>query len=604
MLSGDLQGPDGSSAAFEVFRLSTRYAVSIVERLHRTEAYRRLAMVVSSDVLDAYYVRYLCDRIQPAAADFCVAEYGPATVRRIDPTVIRLEDPLLSLLLREVWDAPQYEIVGPNRTSLECSVTMVRRFAQNMWNRTGSLFGSARRLDDPAAPFRLAVEAGEGVDRTKRSDLFWLQEGTVPPARLLYYFTHQYEYLKPIEWTRRELDRCGIPWMALRWNAAGRWVLPWAPAFVPAWTTKAYFEGIRECDPDDHWSLFVVTVARELLPEVDYWRAFFRAHRVKVQFSISPAHLMGIAQRIALDLEDGVQVATQRSFIVPNVNTHSGHPQHVFFTWGDPRYAFQADAFNVGKFLLRAGFTYEGASSSRVAQTEEIRAQLKAAGARFIVTLFDNAYGDFHITRAMMVRFYRAFLQWLLKNEEAGLVIKPKKPQLFEKLHEIHDVLREAVKSRRCVVMTGALGKFPGEAAGCADLSVGIFLSTAVIEAVVCGYRGVHCDLSRLSCHPFYQWGKGKVVFDDELKLIGALTRYMHDPADEPDLGDHSPVLRELDSFRDGQASRRVGEYMGWLLEAFDSGSNRDEAIASANERYAGAWGQEKVSRLIDRRIL
>jgi hypothetical protein len=604
MLTGDLPGPDGSSAAFEVSRLSTLYAAGIVERLHRNEAYRRLRTLISPDVLDAYYVRVIFDRIRPAVTAFCVAEYGRPGAQEANRAQIYLDDPLLCPLLREVWAAPGYEVLGPKEQSSKVSLSRVKRFARNVWNQTGSPFGTTRRHGAiSGTPCRIAVEAGEGVDETKRSDLFWLHGSETDRSRLLYYFTHQYEYLKPIEWTKRELDRRGIPWVALGWGAAGRWVVPWSPGCVPAWTTKTFFESVRGCDLGDPWNAFVVVTARELLPEVDYWRAFFRAHQVKVQFSISPAHLMGMAKRMALDLEGGIQIGTQRNFISPDWDTHGRRPQHVFFTWGNPQYAFDAEAFNCGKTLLVSGFVYGATSSSILGQTEELRARLKAAGARFIIALFDNAFGDFHITRAMTVRFYRAFLRWLLDHGDAGLVIKPKKPRLFGELRETRDLLARAKDTGRCVELSGALGKFPGEASGCADLSVGIFLGTAVIEAAVNGHRGVHCDLSRLSRHPFYRWGREKVVFDDERKLIEAITRYMHDPAGEPDLGDHSPILAELDPFRDGQAGRRVGEYMRWLLDAFDAGLDRDGAIAFANERYAGAWGSDKVIRLVDRQV-
>ena len=42
---------------------------------------------------------------------------------------------------------------------------------------------------------------------------------------------------------------------------------------------------------------------------------------------------------------------------------------------------------------------------------------------------------------------------------------------------------------------------------------------------------------------------------------------------------------------------------MKWLLDAFDAGMGRDGAIAFANERYIGAWGADKMIRLVDRQV-
>ena len=45
----------------------------------------------------------------------------------------------------------------------------------------------------------------------------------------------------------------------------------------------------------------------------------------------------------------------------------------------------------------------------------------------------------------------------------------------------------------------------------------------------------------------------------------------------------------------DGKASLRMGQYINWLLEIFNQGKTREEAIAYANEKYAGAWGKGNV---------
>lgn len=601
MLSGDLQGPDGSSAAFEVSRLSTRYAVRIVERARQTEAYGKLAAFIRPDVLDAFYVRYAYDRIRPALATFCVASYGSPRARGETGTSLHVEDPLLLPLFSEVWDVSGCRISGSSRRATISFAGYAKRFVGNLWNRTGRFVGAVS--PDAGTAFRVAVEAGEGTDATRRSDLFWIHGVELDRRRLLYYFTHQYEYLKPIGRTKCELEKLGIPWVSLKRGAAGPWTLPWSPGFVPSWTTTEFLRAVDPLDLRDPWTAWIVATAREFLPEVDYWRAFFRAHRVKVQFSISPAHDLGLAKRMALDLEGGVQIGTQRNFIATPDDTHSRRPQHVFFTWGDPSHAFDFGAFNCDKTLLVSGFVYDAAHPVKRAETEEVRSRLKAAGARFTVALLDNAFGDFHITRTMMVRFYRTFLTWLLETPDAGMVIKPKKPRQLDELHEIRGLMEQAQRTGRCVELPDALGRFAMDASSCADLTVGMFIASAVIEAAIAGHRGVHCDLSRQRSHPFYRWGDEKVVFDDANRLIEAIGRYMRNPADEPHLGDHGPILTQLDPFRDGHAGRRVGEYVSRLLEAFDAGLSREAALASANERYAGAWGADKVMRLVDRRV-
>ena len=112
------------------------------------------------------------------------------------------------------------------------------------------------------------------------------------------------------------------------------------------------------------------------------------------------------------------------------------------------------------------------------------------------------------------------------------------------------------------------------------------------------GYGGVDCDLTSLRSHPFYQWGYEKVVFDDIDKMMVSLKRYKENPNNEPELGDWSLHLDELDPFRDGRGGERIGTYIRCLLEVFKKGGNRDEAIRNANKLYSERWGSDKVITL------
>jgi hypothetical protein len=162
----------------------------------------------------------------------------------------------------------------------------------------------------------------------------------------------------------------------------------------------------------------------------------------------------------------------------------------------------------------------------------------------------------------------------------------------------VQDLLTRAVARGRCVVLDNATGRLPTDAARAADFAVGIGISTAAMESAIVGKRALHCDLSNQRAHPFYSWGYEKVIFDDLDAMMAALRRYKADPASEPDLGDHTPCLDQLDPFRDGRAGERVGSYIRWLLEAFDEGCDRTEAIRRANDQYGQQWGADKIVRL------
>ena len=102
-------------------------------------------------------------------------------------------------------------------------------------------------------------------------------------------------------------------------------------------------------------------------------------------------------------------------------------------------------------------------------------------------------------------------------------------------------------------------------------------------------------DREFVTYHTCYALGQGKVVFRKWDALWEALTDYRKDPASMPKLGNWSPLLSTLDSFQDGQAARRMGEYIGWLADSLAQGMTRDEAMESARRQYVALWGSDKI---------
>ena len=151
------------------------------------------------------------------------------------------------------------------------------------------------------------------------------------------------------------------------------------------------------------------------------------------------------------------------------------------------------------------------------------------------------------------------------------------------------------METGRCLVLAESLGRLASDAAHPADIAVGIGISSAVIEAVIAGCKGIHYDVSGLQSHTFYKWGYKKVIFDDIDKMMVSLKRYKENPNNEPELGDWSLHLDELDPFRDGRGGERIGTYIHWLLEVFNKGGSRDEAIQYANKLYSEQWGGDKI---------
>ena len=91
--------------------------------------------------------------------------------------------------------------------------------------------------------------------------------------------------------------------------------------------------------------------------------------------------------------------------------------------------------------------------------------------------------------------------------------------------------------------------------------------------------------------------GPKRCVFYDPESLKEAVLGYFNDPESNPLLGDVSSILDQLDPFRDGKASQRIGEYVTWYIENLSKNLSKDEALRKATKKYAEKWGEDKVIR-------
>ena len=183
-----------------------------------------------------------------------------------------------------------------------------------------------------------------------------------------------------------------------------------------------------------------------------------------------------------------------------------------------------------------------------------------------------------------------------------GLVIKPKKSSnLRERLGITLKLLEEAEKTGRCLVVEGGSlkNKYPPAIASIAsDIAIHGYLhaGTAGMESALAGTPTLLLDRDGWAISQLYELGEGKVVFVDWENLWDSCMDHRKNNSVRNGFGDWSPILGELDPFRDGKAAERMGTYLHWLIQGFNRGKHRDQILEEAAERYCKQWGDDKIS--------
>ena len=374
-----------------------------------------------------------------------------------------------------------------------------------------------------------------------------------------------------------------------RQSARGRWQLPYLcngrsgllDSLGLLWTAAARPSALM---------LWAAGQQLNLIWSVSYWEAFFRRHNIVAFTQISETGTRILAQAIAIDRAGGMSFSTHWSHYVFDYFGHA-RDNTVYFSWGSYyRRKYEHEEWIIEQLVYCGHISHTGISSSSIV---EQRKRLLECGAKRIVCYFDHTYGtDILYSRQMNVSLYLCLLAEVIQDPQFGLLVKPRGAAELQALTEVQEPLARAQATGRCIVLDARFS--PVDAALAADCVVGAGFNSAVVHAVTAGRPGLYADLLGHKDNDFHKWGDGLVVFMDLDSLMAALRRRLAEGESSP-IGDHTPVLRQIDPFCDGEGARRMGRYLNVYLDAINSGAGRNEALKRAKHDYQMQFGVDKV---------
>lgn len=443
-------------------------------------------------------------------------------------------------------------------------------------------------------------------DLKRRSDFFWLLKSDIPHEQVLIYFDRK--DIPATEETVNILNREGTKCLALSTNATtSKDIYIWNPTrkyqemkrYLSRMISKAYLLHLANFRKIP---LFFIIWVFYFIRQYSYWYDFFNSNNIKISVSNNDFSKLYMPKNLAMEHCGGVSVSyhwSNLSFASITISNCS----NIMFSFGPAyKWVWETNHSPINN-LIYCGYITDYSFKEVKESSLIIRKQLLDKGVKFILCYFDENSMDDRmagITHERSARIYKYLIEKMLDDETLGLIFKPVFPKtLYQRVSSINNLFEKAKASGRCIFMdrgSYVTEQYPTEAAQAADLCVGLLLSgTVALESYLSGTPTVFLDLEKLYSNHIYQWGKGKVVFDSLDDLFSAINKYRENPESIPDFGDLSSWAKDKDPFKDGNASLRMGQYINWLLEMFNQGKTREEAIEYANQKYADAWGKENV---------
>lgn len=485
---------------------------------------------------------------------------------------------------------------------------ILRNFFRENKNKSGA-------KQTKVIPQRVAVPycgKGLGFDLSRNTDLFWVPFTHLPSDHLLVYFHYP---VCPLDEEKFEvLKKQSIQAVATR-------ALARTSSRVPLWwkelSAKKLLRGIGGAS---QW-VFSLFMARYPFSKMDrwvfkkmlnfvfhytFWRTFLRHYNVKVFVN----YIDWTAERVAIDQAvadlEGISVSYQRSEEA-FASTFRTSCVDVHFAFSHSMAATERQSRSQIRHFVGIGYPHDHAFSRVKLRAQQHRNQLMKEGAEFILCFFDGSSVDdkrvfcSHEYRAVDYQF---LLEKLLNDPQLGLIIKPKKSaDLRHRLRGTLSLLEQALKTKRCLLFeTGSRVSteiLPCEASMAADVAIAILWgATPGIESALAGTPTLFMDRENVKHHPLYQFREGNIVFQNWESLWEHLICHRNG-GKKASLFGSGACLGEYDSFRDGKAAERMGDYIHSLTKGLSMGLSREQVMNFANENYVKRWGRDKEVCLI-----
>ena len=437
---------------------------------------------------------------------------------------------------------------------------------------------------------RIFVEGRRDINFTNNghhSDFFWMQVGKISSNSLVYV-------------SANSLER-----QTLKFNSVNPAVYCMAQIFSCLFSTKKIFtffsRGIYSKE-----SRLIARILRSYKCAYWYWRGLFVSNNIKVFLTWYRYETQHIAISSAIRDIGGVSVYLPAAFDGWE-NIEGLTRSDVTFCYSNFGSLVEEKCQSYSEYKIVVGYPRDYATELLKPHALNIRTKLIKNGAKKIIFVIDENSGDderWHTGHELQRENYKFALEAILDNDWLGVVFKPKVAKtLYARLGPVYELFDKAMLTGRCYIYDEKsidLTSVPPLLAGLsADLCIHGHLSggTAALECALAGLPTLLIDREGVPKSKLRELPMGKVVFEDWKTAINLALKYLSCTEVDKEFGSWEKILSELDPYRDGMASIRIGSYLNSLLKGFESGLSRTQALENAATLFAAQWGSDKVIR-------
>ena len=591
----DKRSEDKSLLRFEVPKLNYIISENIFNSITNYKSYKILEKNLSQEYLKMYFKKKFYQETTNLASKVLINRWNFKHDKKNFLGKLSLENTPYFHILKKIFENENFLLINEKKLRISDLIKSNKWFFYFYFFKIkNSFFRPFKKKISKKNEIKIGVNYIEGHDSKYRNDLFWLQKNKIKNHSIVYYCESK-EKLKKFSVDNNELNNFGYNFVKIwKWNNIKK------IDFIEK--VKKQIDSLNAKDDFEKWLIREIKI---FLIQVNFWYCFFCDYNIKIHFNSDEYPLSSVIKQIAINKLEGCSIGKCRSSPRKIQGDWYGYyPNDIFFTWGNDSTESIIKSKNYFKNLIISGYPYQE-DKSQFNDILSIEKEFKRRGVQFSLLIIDGSHGknedSFHqlIPSKVMTKFINSFLEWILKDQELGIIIKSKKPGLLQMLPDLEKNLNLAKKTGRCKIFS-ELGLESKKFSNIVDFSIGISadIPSSVIQIAINGQKSIIYDFSNFKTleKELYRWGENKVIFDNLETLITKLKNFK--TYNEKNFGDWTNNIKYYDSFCDGKGGERIGDYVVDLKFYFDKGHSLNETILYASANYEKKWGKEMVRKL------
>lgn len=333
--------------------------------------------------------------------------------------------------------------------------------------------------------------------------------------------------------------------------------------------------------------IWLKKILLDFLIKINYWNSFFTKYNIHVHEDAYTNNINNIIKYTALKLNKGITFSIQRSYPQNFDGVFASYyNSDFFFCWGQHSKELFKKTININRNFIETGVSFNPSLNNNINKLNEFFLTHKV---KYRILLLDtnHSYNDMSIYQNYdmnyqtvytpnLEKFYMKFFELIQKNKNIGLIIKPKKISIFNKLKATTKFFDQNIDNLPIYLIKDnndfQLNNFKDQV----DLVVNISFYTPSIfmESIILGYRTICYDYANI-----FNFEKKDLDMDKEISknitnnlgnLILQISKLFKDidNKNENDYGIWSKKSRfYLGSFLDGNSKERIMDNLKKILK-------------------------------------